>query len=86
MFTPQEILARVNRTPFAPFEIITSAGETHSVRHPELIMVGARFVTVGIDTPQAPRIAEMQTFVALIHITEIRDLAVAVSTGSNGTA
>lgn len=85
MFSPQEILNRVHRAPFTPFEVVTSAGDTHPVTHPELVIVGARFVTIGIGTPQAPKIAELETRVAIIHITELRDLPVPAATPSNGS-
>jgi hypothetical protein len=84
MFTPLEIQARVRRMPFIPFQVVTSAGEVHSVTHPELIIVGQRFVTIGFGTPQFPLIAELETRVAIIHITELRDLPTPAPASSNG--
>ena len=85
MFSPLEIQARVRKTPFVPFEIVTSAGEVHPIRHPELIMVGLRFVSIGIESTQYPLVFDLMTQVAVIHITELRDLPVPVPAGSNGT-
>jgi hypothetical protein len=56
----------LNRRPFEPFQILTSGGETHEVKHPEFaILLPSR---IGVTDPAADRLA----IISLIHIAEIR--------------
>ena len=65
----------LNRAPFEPFELITSAGQRHVVKHPEFaILLPSRIV---ITDP----VADQVSIVSLIHLTEAKMLAPA---GRNG--
>jgi hypothetical protein len=65
----------LTRAPFEPFELITSVGEHHAVKHPEFaILLPSRLV---VTDPVADRVA----IISLIHLTEARLLAPA---GRNG--
>jgi hypothetical protein len=66
--TVREIL---KRTPFEPFEVHMSSGETHEVRHPEFAMVTPGRLVIA--DPATERIA----ILSLFHITEIRMLQAA---------
>lgn len=85
MFNHEEIRARVRRAPFTPFQIVTSAGDAHSVLHPELIMIGVRDVAVGLPSPDHPTAYDRMTRIAIIHITELRDLPVPAGAPNNGS-
>ncbi len=65
---PETIREWLDRTPFQPFEIMLSNGNTHEVRHPEMIVVGKREAVVY--TPDN----DSFSFVALVHINELRPL------------
>lgn len=65
----ESIRELLSRAPFEPFELITTAGERHTVRHPEFaILLPSRLV---ITDPTADRVS----IVSLIHLTEARMLA-----------
>lgn len=71
--TIQELLLRA---PFEPFELITTAGERHTVKHPEfVILLPSRIV---ITDPVSDRVA----VVSLIHLTEARMLSPAAQDAS----
>jgi hypothetical protein len=68
----RELLARA---PFEPFELITTAGERHSVRHPEFVILMPSRIVVA--DPASDRVS----IVSLIHITEARMLPRAMPAG-----
>jgi hypothetical protein len=86
MFTAESIQARVRQQPFVPFRVVTSSGETHDVVHPELIMVGRRFLEIGVPAKPGVTIFDQVYRVALMHVTAINDLPVPASGGGNGPA
>jgi hypothetical protein len=56
----------LRRTPFEPFVVHMSSGESHEVRHPEFAMVTPGRLVIA--DPASERIAILPLF----HITEIR--------------
>src|SRR5207253_734586 len=52
-----------------------TTGQTYDIHHPELVMVARRFIYVGLPSKENPIQAEQVTQVALIHITELQNLA-----------
>ena len=58
----------VRREPFEPFVIRTSNGESHEVRHPECLIVGANRAVVYY--PRDDRFV----YCALIHINAVETL------------
>lgn len=76
MLSSRDIAERVKRQPFRPIRIVTSSGETIEVRHPDLIMIGQRSVTVGIGTPEDQEFYDRQAYVSILHIAAIEDLPV----------
>ncbi len=59
----------LGRAPFEPFELITTARERHSVRHPEFVILMPSRIVVA--DPASDRVS----IVSLIHITEARMLS-----------
>jgi hypothetical protein len=56
-----------------PFRIITSSGEHFDIAHPELIMVGRRWLAVG--TPgDDDDLAEYLDQVSMLHVTAVENL------------
>lgn len=84
MFTADDIQARVRMRPFVPIRIVTSAGQTFDIYHPDLIMVGRRELTVGKASTENPTQYEQQTRIALIHVNTIEDLPRPALPGGNG--
>jgi hypothetical protein len=59
----------LGRAPFGPFELITSAGQRHQVKHPEFaILLPSRIV---IADPVEDRVSVL----SLIHLREARMLS-----------
>jgi hypothetical protein len=74
MLSPYDILGRIKRKPFTPMRIITSAGEHYDIYHPDLIMVGKRYLVVGTVSEDNPSIFDKSTMVTLQEITAIENL------------
>ena len=85
IFTPAALQARLRERPFTPLRLVTSTAESYDVVHPELMMVGTHFVIVGMPTDRDSSIFGQVTRIALLHITELRDLPMP-SQSSNGSA
>ncbi len=84
MFTTEMIQTRVRKQPFVPLRIVTSSGEAYEVRHPDLIMVGAREITVGLPHEKKPAVYKDQARISLLHIAALEELAVSKSSKGNG--
>ena len=74
MFSPDDIQARLHQRPFTPVRFVLSTGEAYDVFHPDLVIVGRRFVMIGLPSSENPQQAEQVTRVANVHVTEMRDL------------
>ena len=85
MFGPEEILTRLRTRPFRPLRIIASEGLRFDIRHPDLVMVGHRDITIGHELPGVPGVYNRITQLALIHIVGIEEISVEPS-AVNGTA
>jgi hypothetical protein len=76
----EQLLEWVRRRPFVPFRVHMSDGGSYEVRHPDLIMPGARSVIIGIPGIALPEgVYEHTVLVALIHITRLEPLAAQVT-------
>ena len=74
MLTSNDVQTRIRDIPFHPFKIITSAGTTHDVYHPDMVIVGRRFLIVGTPSAEEPSQAEQVTRISILHIVEISDI------------
>ena len=74
IFTADDIQARLRGHPFEPLRIVTTTGQTYDVYHPDLVLVGRRFVIIGTPSAENPAHIDGVTRVALVHITEMRSL------------
>jgi hypothetical protein len=84
MFTFEEIKKRLGERPFVPFRIITTAGQSFEVRHPDLVLVGRRDLMVGFADSKNPGIYDGVTRLAILHVTAMEDLPVTTPPSSNG--
>jgi hypothetical protein len=85
LFTPEDIQARVRQRLFVPVRIVTSAGQSFDLYHPDLIMVGRRFLIIGAASNENPSQFDRTTQVAIVHVTALEDLPMPVApSGGNG--
>ena len=71
----QELLNARRRRPFAPFRIHLMDGSSYEVRHPDLVMPGARSVAVGLPGGTLPEgVYERIIILALVHITRLEPI------------
>ena len=73
-FTPDNVRDRLRVQPFVPLRIVTTTDQTYDIYHPDMVMVGIRFVMVGTPSTENPAYADLFARVAIMHITEMRDL------------
>lgn len=81
-FTADDVQSRLRQQPFIPVRIVTTPGQTYDIYHPDLVLVGRRFLIIGIPSSDNPSQAEQVTRVALVHVAELRDLPAPVSLGN----
>ncbi len=70
--------------PFVPLRIVTSAGQSFDIYHPDLVMVGRRDLTVGTASGENPRQYEQVTRIAVLHVTSLEDLPTPIPPDGNG--
>jgi hypothetical protein len=83
MFTATDIQARLKETPFVPFRVVSTSGQSYDVTHPELMMVGKRWVFIGTASNENPSIFETASRVGMLHIADIQDFPNPPLAGSN---
>lgn len=71
----EELRRLVLQQPFVPFRLHVSDNVHYDVVHRDMIMLGARSVTVGIPAPDDPGLYNHVAVVALVHITRLEPLA-----------
>jgi hypothetical protein len=84
VFSPEEIQARLRDKPFRPLRIVVSEGQRFDIRHPDLVLVGRRDITVGIPGEEGSTIYDRQTRIAIVHVVALEDLPVSPPTTTNG--
>jgi hypothetical protein len=84
MLTSDDIRNRFAQRPFLPVRIVTSSGESYTITHPDLVLIGRREIVIGIATPLNPSYFDQLARVSILHITALEDLPVAAPAGGNG--
>ncbi|HEY2147220.1 MAG TPA: hypothetical protein VGH32_04740 [Pirellulales bacterium] len=85
MFAPEDILERLKRRPFVPMRIVTTTG-THEIHHPDLVLVGRRFIEIGKASRENPETFDSITQVAILHITSLENINTPPKRKGNGRA
>ncbi len=85
MFTADDILARVRRQPFVPVRVVTFSGQGFDVLHPDLVMVGRRYLVIGTASAENPAQFDRESRVAILHVSDLQDLPAHAGSGGNGT-
>jgi hypothetical protein len=83
MFAPEDILERLRKRPFVPVRIVTTT-EKHEIHHPDLVLVGRRFIEIGTASRENPETFDQITRVAILHITALEDMASPPKRRGNG--
>jgi hypothetical protein len=83
MFVPEDILDRLRNQPFVPVRIVTTT-DKHDIFHPDLVLVGRRYIEIGKASRENPATFDYVTRVAIMHITALEDLPPARSRRGNG--
>jgi hypothetical protein len=73
MFAPEDILERLKRRPFTPLRIVTTTG-SHEIHHPDLVLVGRRFIEIGKASRENPETFDSISQVAILHITAMENI------------
>jgi hypothetical protein len=63
----------LSQTPFKPFRLVMSSGETYAVRHPEMAFLTRDSIVVGLEIPDDGIPAEFK-ICSLVHVTAIEPL------------
>ena len=85
LFTPDDVQARLRDRSFLPVQIVLTTGQTYDIYHPDLVLVGRRYLIVGTPSSENPSQFDLVTRVPLVHVAELRDLPV-TSPPTNGPA
>jgi hypothetical protein len=81
--SPADLSQALRQRPFVPFRIEVSDGTAYEVRHPELVMVGLRSVSIGIPPAGQPQpIYERVETVSLGHVVKLIPLEAAKTPGN----
>jgi hypothetical protein len=79
----EDVLAFLRRRPFVPFLLHLTDGTSHEVRHPEMLMPGARSLVLGIPVDPAVPIYVRTETIALVRVVRLQPLEEAPA-GSDG--
>ena len=63
-----DLLERIRRRPFIPFVLVATDGTRYEIRHPELLMPGRRYVTIGIPARPEEAVADRTVLLSLLHL------------------
>ncbi len=72
--TVQTFRELLGQRPFRPFRLVTSSGQSHEVRHPEMAMLTRTDILVGTDVAEDGVPAEFK-ICSLLHVTAIEPLS-----------
>ncbi|HWG41451.1 MAG TPA: hypothetical protein VN688_01605 [Gemmataceae bacterium] len=64
----EDVEKKVRQRPFKPFRLYLTDGSTYEVRHPELIMLGRRYLVLGIAADPSQTVFDQSVDIDLFHI------------------
>jgi len=71
----ENLIELLEERPFVPLRMHLSDGRKHDIRHPEMAIVAAAVVAIGLPRADNSAIAERITNCATAHIVEVEPLA-----------
>jgi len=75
--TPQDITRLLERSPFVPFRLHLTNGQTFEVKHPDFVWVFRSRLELAVPVPSNRRVMERAEYIALLHIARIEELPAA---------
>lgn len=81
MYRAEDIQEKLRKKPFQPFRIIASEGLHYDIRHPDLVLVGRRDLTIGFPDSESPTVYDRVTRVAMVHVVALEDIPVSTQQG-----
>lgn len=72
--TVQTFRELLTQTPFQPFRLVMSSGQSYDVRHPEMAMLTKSDILVGIDETDEGVPAEFK-ICSLLHVSAIEPIS-----------
>jgi len=75
--TPQDITQLLERSPFVPFRLHLTNGQTFEVRHPDFVWVFRSRLELAVPAPGNSKIMDRAEPIALLHIARIEELPIA---------
>jgi len=82
---PKIFLRSFVRRPFIPFQLVTTDGTKYAVQHPEMLMPGRRYVTIGLPDDPATPVADHQVIVSMLHVQRLEPLESPKAASGDGT-
>jgi hypothetical protein len=81
----EDLLEVIRRRPFIPFQLVTTDGTKYAVQHPEMLMPGRRYVTIGLPDDPATPVADHQVIVSMLHVQRLEPLESPKAASGDGT-
>jgi hypothetical protein len=75
--TAQDLKTLLERSPFVPFRIHLSNGQTFDVNHADFVWLFRSRLELAVPSSDDRRIMDHAEHIALLHIARIEELAVA---------
>jgi hypothetical protein len=82
---PEELRDALRQKPFEPFRLVMTDGTSYEIRHPDLLLVGRRSVTVGLTGEPGQTYYERTVKVDLLHVIRLEPIEAQSSLPPNGT-
>ncbi len=75
--TPQDINRLLERSPFVPFRLHLTNGQTFEVRHPDFVWVFRSRLLLAVPASENGKVLDHEEHIALLHIARIEELPLA---------
>src|SRR5262245_35843747 len=83
---PDDLRRLLRQRPFQRFRIHVTDGAGYEIRHPDMAIVTASTVVLGVPAPSQPDdVAETFELVSLLHITRVEPLSAGVAPAGGGS-
>ena len=69
--SPNELAEVLEATPFEPFRLVVSSSNSYDIDNPYRVIVGLRYVHIGLLANPGDRFPERTIRIDLLHVTEV---------------
>lgn len=81
---PKQLQEKLRHKPFRPFRMHLTDGTAYDVLHPELIMLGRRYLVLGLTRDPEETLIDSSVDIDLLHIVRVETLKRGDRRGGNG--